>query len=663
MRASRRTVRDGGRQPQQRNPGRQVVAVDFETYYDADYTLRKLSTSEYIRDPRFKVLSAAIKVGDGPVKFHGGEKAVRKALAAIKWSESSLLCHHTHFDGLILTHHFGHKPAFYLDTLSMGRGLHAKFERNDLGTLAARYGVTNKREMPDVKGRHWEALTPEEQKALELYNVDDVVGMVEVFEKMVSAVPDKEMRLIDLTVRMFVEPTLRLNERLAKQELKREVAERKLAIKGSNALAIAKEFGIEVKPKKKGEKVADEQVLASNVTFPKLLRALGVEPPMKVSKYNGKDTYALSKADEEFTDLLVYPDAKVVALVRGRLAAKSTIGETRAARLLESGHDGKALPVYLNYCGAHTMRWSGGDKLNYQNFKKKGELRQAVMAPPGYQIVDIDSSTIEVRVLAWLAGEEWLLDAFRRGEDPYIIFGSEVYGFDIGPLGKKSLERFVAKTCVLGLGFQMGGPKLQTSMLAQSINQGLDPVRLELPVCYGLVNKYRNKNRKIEDLWGFMQDTVLPALIHGDKVQTYKCLEFGREFIRLKGGLALHYPEASARHVKKMAASGWSRTAQPTEKIEDASYRTPMGRSKLYGGLLTENVVQYLARHVVAEQMLKIAERYQVVMMTHDAVGFLAPTKEAPAALAWGLEIMKTPPVWAPDLPVSAEGHFAPVYK
>ena len=221
----------------------------------------------------------------------------------------------------------------------------------------------------------------------------------------------------------------------------------------------------------------------------------------------------------------------------------------------------------------------------------------------------------------------------------------------------------IVHNCVLGLGFQMGGPKLQVSMLAQSINQGLDPVRLELPVCYGLVNKYRNKNRKIEDLWGFMQDTVLPALIHGDEVQEYKCLEFGREFIRLKGNLALHYPEASARHVKKMAASGWSRTSQPTEKIEDASYRTPMGRSKLYGGLLTENVVQYLARHVVAEQMLKIAERYQVVMMTHDAIGFLVKTEEAPAALAWGLEIMKTPPAWAPDLPVSAEGHFAPVYK
>jgi hypothetical protein len=490
--------------------------------------------------------------------------------------------------------------------------------------------------------------------------------MVEIYQKMALELPAHEFDLIDITVRMFAEPVLGLNAALAKRELKREIAERKAAIAASGALALAQEFKIAVKPKKKGEAVTDEMVLSSNKIFPEILRGLWIEPPRKPKKGKnakpGDMTYALSKADEEFTDLIAHPDARVVAAVRGRLAAKSTIGETRAARLLRSGANGMRLPVYLNYCGAHTTRWSGGDKLNYQNLKKKGEIRKAIKAPPGYQLVVIDSSTIEVRVLAWLAGEEWLLEAFRQGADPYCLFGADVYGRPITKADK--LERFVSKTCVLGLGFQMGGPKLQVSILAQSINQGLDPVRLDLSVCYGLVEKYRGKNKKIKELWEFIHNVVISdvAMEKVGVVREYKGVEYGREFVRLKGHLALHYPEAQARVVKGRKHPLF-KDGDTAVKVDEASYRTPMGRSKLYGGMMTENIVQYLARQVVAEQMLEIAKRYRIVMMTHDEVVFLAPTKQAQAALDWGLKIMKTAPKWAPDMPVSAEGGYDSVYS
>ena len=642
-----------------------LVSLDFETYYDADYTLRKLSTSEYVRDDRFEALSVAIKIDTGKTQCYFGPD-ISKALDAIDWSKAKLLCHHTHFDGLILSHWFGHVPAYYMDTLSMGRGLHPKFERNDLHTLSVKYDVVNKLEMPSFKGLRNNDLSPNMKKKISAYNKRDVDAMVEIFDIMRRQMPQSEMELIDVTVRMFAAPVLMLDVSLAKREMRREIAERKALIMASNALDTANAAKVKT-PLKKGEKLTDEKVLSSNKAFPQLLSFLGVTPPRKQSKTNPeKTTYALSKADEAFTDLIAHPDPKVVALVRGRLAAKSTIGETRAARLLRSGAKGMALPVYLNYCGAHTTRWSGGDKLNYQNLKKKGEIRRAIEAPKGYQLVVIDSSQIEVRGLAWLAGEEWLLEAFRKGDDPYCLFGSKVYGYTITK--KDVAKRFIMKCCILGLGYQMGPPKLQVSILAQSINQGLDPVRLELDTCTEYVYAYRYTNKKITALWEFMLRDVIPTLIDGGSaVAEYKCLEYGREFIRLKGAIALHYPDARASKRTLSEPKGYVRrpasTVEKKARYGDATYRTPKGMSKIYGGLLTENVVQYLARMVVAEQMLKIAAKYRVVMMTHDEVVYLAKTKEVKEALDFGLKVMHTPPSWAPDLPVAAEGGYDSVYS
>lgn len=634
-----------------------IVTVDFETYFDADYSLKKLSTSEYVRDKRFEALCASIKQGNKKPVVVWGHDAIGKALKKIDWTKHELLAHHTHFEGLILSHHYGIVPKKYRDTLSMGRALFAKSERNDLASIAERLGVDNKLGMPDFKGKRLADIDEPLRKAMTEYVTGDVESCAQSYEKMVERMPAMEMELIDITVRMFAEPVMRLNVALAKSEYDREKVERAALIAATDAARTAEALAAQgaltlPKPKKKGDPFTDERALSSNKVFPDLLRNVGIEPPMKTSRTTGKPTYALSKTDEEFTDLVAHPDQAVVTLVRGRLAAKSTIGETRAARLLRSGSNRKKLPVYLNYCGAHTTRWSGGDKLNYQNFKKKGDLRKAILAPPGQRLVVIDSSQIEARVLAWLAGEEWVLEAFREKRDLYVEFASVAYGKPVTKADK--LERFVGKTCVLGLGFQMGAPKLQKTILNQSINQGLDPVRLDLSLCYTLVNAYRQKNRKIEALWEKMHTDVMPdlALFGEGEAGKWKAITWGKEYIGLPNGLELHYPDCRVQ-ISKSNAGGLGR---PSQVIRDASYKTIEGRTKLYGGLLTENVVQALARVVVAEQMLAIAERFRVVMMTHDEVVYLAPAKTADQALAWGLEVMHTPPVWAPDLPVAAEG-------
>ena len=114
--------------PQHKVDWARLVSLDFETYYSDDYTLSKLSTSEYVRDKRFKAQMLGIKIGNGKTRIIP-PKRIKAELAKINWSTHAVLCHNTQFDGFILSHHYGIHPAFLYDTLSMARGLHS----NDIG--------------------------------------------------------------------------------------------------------------------------------------------------------------------------------------------------------------------------------------------------------------------------------------------------------------------------------------------------------------------------------------------------------------------------------------------------------------------------------------------------------------------------------------------------
>ena len=633
-----------------------LITLDFETYWDADYTLRKMSTSEYVRDPRFEAISCSIKVDDNAAFCYFGHDAIKDALARIKWKEAVLLAHHTHFDGLILSHHFGHVPKRYADTLSMARALHPKNERNDLATVAVHYGKTNKLVMPDFKGKHFADLTKDERRDIAAYNNVDVESCYEIYQEMLQGFPVTELDLIDITVRMFADPVLRVDMKLARQELKEEQQRKNQAITESGASI---------------------DTLSSNPKFVVALEALGVDVPMKPSpSVPNKAIPAIAKSDEALQALLTHPDPRVQKLVEGRLAAKSTIGESRALRMIERGKNRMRLPIYLNYAAAHTFRWTGGDKFNPQNFKQSqkvgGKLREAILAPPGYVAVVVDSSQIEARIVAWLAGCEHDLQSYRDKVDLYCDFATKAYGRIVTKADKE--ERFVGKTCKLGLGFGMGGPKLQTTLLTQSIAQGLSPVRLPLEVCYGLVNTYRTDSKEMPALWKYMNDMGIGAMLSG-RALTYKCITFKKGKIELPSGLSLLYPGLTANIVEK--AGGRMFREQFTQSVQDASYVSARSRTKIYGGLLTENIVQALARIVVADAMREIAEKYRVVMMTHDEIVFLAPIMKGYAtagdmklpqdqwhpALTWALEIMRKPPSWAPDLPLDAEGGWDVCYS
>lgn len=632
-----------------------VVTVDFETYFDQKYSLRSklYNTSEYIRDPQFKAHCVGIKKGSGKTAIYW-EGEIEEALQEIDWDSAYLLCHHTNFDGLILSHHYGIVPHFYLDTLSMARALHNNQirEGHGLDAVAGFYGVGNK--LPGVLGKmKGHRIIPADLRPdADAYTEMDVDLTFVIFKAMLQVYPESELRLIDITCRMFCDPVFGVDLPRVEAELQKELAEKRQKVLVCGAA---------LDPKRDPNKEwTDEEVveilatLQSSGRLAAALRELGVEPPMKMSARTEQLTYAFSLQDEEFIALGSHEDHRVRALIGARLAVKSTLGETRARRFLKAGENGQRLPVYLNYCGAHTTRWSGGNKLNLQNLPRGGELRKAILAPPGDVVVVADSAQIEARVNAWLAGQEDLLAAFRTGADIYSAFASEIYGFQVDKK-KNPDERFLGKVSILGLGYGMGWKKFQGVLALGMMGP---PKDISAEEARKIVNLYRSKYPFIKALWRRFDDVLFQMFMKRvnntrDDYSIFRTsvLEFDEQSIWLPNGLGLHYPDLRGEY-------------DPHRDImTNYSYKAGKEYSKIYGALLVENVVQALARTIVAEQMLQIADKWRIGTMTHDEVVAVAPKAKAEECLDDMLRIMSIPPAWCSDLPVAAEGGFDVMYS
>lgn len=609
-----------------------IITLDFETFYGKEYTLSgKMNTSEYIRDDRFHAHGVAIKEGTNDTQWYSGENIAKK-LKSINWTDKAVIAHNAAFDGFILSEVYGIIPGFYLDTLSMARAAHGHHTRHNLDTIAKLHGLKGKvKGQALVNTRDKLVLTDEETEALGAYAKDDVDDTFTIFWKMYPYIPDDEFRLIDLTMRMFCDPVLEIDIPRVQAELDNEVGAKLAAINAS------------------GASIDD---LMSNNKFARLIEATGTECPLKVSPSTGKMTYAFARSDLDFKALMENGSEQVKALCEARIKVKSTIGETRAARFLEAGKDGHKLPILLNYSGAHTHRWSGGNKLNLQNLKRGGELRRSILAPPGHVIVVADSAQIEARVLAWLANQEDIVKAFANKEDVYKMMASAIYGVAVADINKD--QRFVGKVCVLGLGYGMGPQKLQLTLAQGAMGPIVDLTEDE---CRRIVTIYRNKNWCIKQLWRDMDQIIncMTVGIEGEKDP----ISYGKGFIRLPNDLFLQY----------YGLHGNVETYRDNLQITETTYLTRMGRSKLYGGLLTENVVQALARVIIGEQMLKIHDAgYRVVTSTHDEIVCVVPETQADQCLADMLDIMSVEPEWAREafelgLPLSAEGGWAYNYS
>ena len=616
-----------------------LIALDFETYYAQDYSLTKLTTEEYIRDKRFEVIGVGVKVGEGKTEwFSGSHIDIQKYLSTLPWNDSALLCHNTMFDGAILAWRFGIKPSLYLDTLCMGRAVHGVEVGGSLASLVERYKLGEKgKEVIEAKGKQITGFTSLELERYGEYCKNDVELTFKLFQVLSSAFPKEELQLIDLTLRMFIHPVLEVDDALLVQRLD-ELKHEKLQLLGTLKEKLQCENEEAVRKK-----------LASNKQFAELLQTFNVPAPMKESKTTGKDTYALAKNDEGFIALTEHEDPFIQQLCAVRLGTKSTIEESRIERFIDVGSRNKGrLPIPLKYYGAHTGRWAGSDKVNFQNLPsrdvKKKTLKNAVVAPEDYVVINCDSSQIEARVLAWLAGQDDVVEQFAKGEDVYSIFATSVYE---RPISKKDpIERFVGKTCILGLGYGTGALKLQHTLKTTPPGVVIDETESKR-----IVDLYREKNAKIISLWR-KADKAIGDMANWEDTKPYylgkhRCLTVTKEGIKLPNGLYIRYPDLKLNDEK--ANSGHI-------------YQSRKGPVSLWGGSVVENVVQALARIIVGQQMIKLTERYRPVLTVHDAAVCVVPEDEVNEACAWIVEVMSKPPDWAKGLPVACEAHYGQNY-
>jgi DNA polymerase len=603
-----------------------IITVDMETYYSQEFSLSKITNEEYVRSPEFEVIGVSVQVDDSePEWFTGDMMQTAVFLHKFDWENNLALAHNAAFDASILTWVFGIKPKGWLDTLSMGRALHGTEVGGSLAVLAQHYEVGTKgTEVVMAKGLRRKDFPKEQLAEYGKYCCNDTAMTYALFQKMSVGFPPSELRLIDLTVRMFSDPVLQLDEGVLTVHLG------------------------EVRRKKQellSKMLIDKDQLMSNQQLAKALESLGVVVPMKISPANGKQTYAFAKTDEEFKALLEHEDTRVQAVVAARLGTKSTIEETRTERFIGIASRGP-MPVPLRYYAAHTGRWGGDDKINLQNLQRTSPLKNAILAPFGYMLIDSDSSQIEARTLAWLAGQDDLVEAFERGEDVYRIMASAIYGKAVENITKD--ERFVGKTTILGAGYGMGAAKFKAQLKTFG-------VEITLEEAQRIIDTYRATYPKIPLLWKAAAN-VLPAIIReqttafgrGDILKVD-----GAEGILLPNGLRLKYPNLR-----------WVETEEngKPQFVYDTKKGKAVIPNRIYGGKMIENVCQALARIVIGEQMLMVAKKYRVVMTVHDAVACIVPESEVETGKEYVEMCMRLRPSWASELPLNCEAGYGRSY-
>jgi len=381
----------------------------------------------------------------------------------------------------------------------------------------------------------------------------------------------------------------------------------------------------------------------SNPKFAELLRSLGVEPPMKKSATTGKDTYAFAKTDEGFKELLEHENPLIQVLAAARLGNKSTIEETRTEQFINIANRG-LLPVPLKYAGATVShRWSGVDGINLQNLPRSSELRRAITAPKGYKIVAADLSNIELRLAYWFSGSTNKVNQIKAGVDLYKQSAHELTGTPYDEITKD--VRFVFKVVNLSGIYGVGAAKMHSILKQGGEDKDINEVK-------GIVYAYRQANPDLVRAWA-NAGTILEA-VHSK--QSYQMGPNGIIQATEEGMLKPNKMVLGLPNLRKLR----------TDTGESWAYDKIMGRTVIpeytHPAKTFQRCIQSLARDIIGEHLIKISKRYHIALTVHDECCIVVPESEAQEALDFMLTIMRTPPSWAPDLPLDAEGGIGDNY-
>lgn len=681
-------------------PFKKLLVLDFETAWcrKSGYSLSVMTTEEYIRDPRFKAWGVCIREYGTTLKTQWySHDELPRIFSTYDWTTTAVLAQNSQFDASILEWIYDVHPCFIFDTLSMARAVRGTEIGNSLKKMAQMFNLPDKGEELALSEGYFNTLPREIEMKLAGYCVHDVFLCEAIFNKLIAMdvtpyegivagqkleVPDwtypvKELRLIDMTMKMYSRPLLELDANMLTDALHEEKEKRE---------ALLERLGV------------SDKDLASNDRFAEILRGLGMEPPTKKKKPTVKTpkptgvNFAFAKTDAMFQAMLNGDNEDVALVCQARLSVKSTTERTRAQRFLDISGRG-TLPVPLAYYGAQTGRWtaSKGSAINMQNLKRGSFLRKAILAPKGNQLVVGDLSQIEPRVLAWLSDYDELLRIFEAGGDPYAMFGAQM--FNIPGLSKESHPdlRQSAKSALLGAGYGLGWASFAAQLLVGFL--GAPPVRYDkkfakelgvtsedvrkfleykdnvkkmedIPhICTAeellvhcmaakkIIDKYRHTAQPVVDFWALCGNLIVTSL-HEGREYTHKCLTFKKGEIILPSGMSLLYPdlrqEPERDEENKVVKDRFGNPKLNWVYGEDAT--------KLYPGKVVNNVTQGSARCVMTDGMLRVDKVYPVKGTVHDELIAVVPDAEVEAAYPWVLEQMILVPKYMQGIVLAADG-------
>lgn len=635
-----------------------VVVLDFETFFSAEYGLKKLSIPEYINDKRWEVLGLAVKVDDLPATFIVGEEEVEEYLRAVYLENVTVLMQNSSFDAMVLAMKYGIHPPHLIDTVNLARAFHAR-SRHGLADLAKKFSLPDKGKTSDFlnctrrtryqtnkKGppTRLPLMTEAQEEAMAEYAKHDAELTWEVFKILLPrlARPELELRVQKLTLEMVTKPELMLDSALGKDLIQR--------------------FSARMAAEVEALGVTQEEV-SGNKTFDALLTTALEQaedrPQMYMKAMKRGWSYELAKDDPGLQRLLNHNDVRVSSLVKARQTLKSLPLHIRRVENIAAmaAACGGLLPVPLNYAGAATMRDSGGWRINLQNLGRTGdqaELRGLLIAPPGKSLVVVDMAAIEARVNPYLAGEQKLIDAFREGRDVYCEFGSIFYGVRVRKPRKDDpppvaalmkARRQFAKICCLGLGYSM------------SANRFADFAKCDAATAERAVTLYRNTYPSIVRFWADMGRAFLYTAKYHKPVALPRGIEFYSEpdcdvVMRLPSGHVMRYHRVRIEK-DQFDRDSFSVFNDTTETFDH-----------LYGAMLVENAVQSTSRHLLMEALVRLDDMgYRTVHRVHDEIVICVDNDKAQGALDAAIGELSRSPAWAPGLPLSAEGCVAERYS
>lgn len=681
-----------------------IVVLDFETYWDSkNYTLSKIGPISYIRDSRFSAQLMSYIVTDASTMTYDRVRVaehdnIPAVLAALKLDAPDVVtvAHNGNgFDFLILSEIYHVVPRIAIDTMCMERwtGV-SRIQNESLKSMAKFFQCGEKVEGTVISdGRKWpDDFTPDERTAFIQYCRNDTEQCFLSFKAMLPFMTADALLFSSITAKMACNPVLRLDDGMLTAYLN-ELSDK--VTKARND--INKMFMFK----------SDEDFLKairSSASFVKMLELLGRKPPMKYSvaksetkrkklEAGGKTnlseedyavyTPALAKSDLDFVAMASDADERVALLVRTRLENNSSIQRSRAETFHALAKSGRPMPVMLNAFKAHTSRYTAGnsegssDKLNLQNLSKRDPsqltLRKAVQAPEGMALVACDSSQIEARILAYVANETELVDAFRRGADPYADLAEKIFQIPSEKIhkgaksGDKKLKAYrnVGKVGILSAGYGVGWRRYADTLLRQGVRLSSD-IDQHYGMAHHAHNVYRASNPNIVTFWDTCQ-TVIKALYLGysgefggpnDNIFQYSVAPIcGRDDVPTIIGpnkYTLRYFKLSCEVSEK-------------NNREEYYYTRVKGKSelktKIYGGALAENLCQYLAFALLQWQACRMTEQgIRLIANIHDSFLAICPEDEAEHTKSVMESCMSSVPDWLGDFPVACEAEIGKDY-